>query len=253
VIGAERLRYRSAITVEVLRSPRIELRLSSSATARRRHRQLSAAHPTLKVVSAGGFGAALMPVPASLEDYLRGGSRALLRRKRRLALDAGLTFTAFYGPDRLDDILAIHRSAPVRQSQPMHSAYLDERAVGLYAERAGQLLGVVDGAGTVCAYAHTETQGEVGSFQRLIGHSDALDAGAVYLLASEVVGRFMDAAADSGLPRWLMCGSLWGNSPGLAYFKRRVGFKPYRARFILQEPQPLPPLPFARPRRVRPR
>ncbi len=236
MIDPKRLRYRVEITSEVLRAPRVELHLSDTVAARRRHAELTARHRMLPVVSRGGFGAALMPVPESMGDYLGGKSRKRLRRNRRKALAAGFRFTPFHGPDHVEDILAIHRSAVVRQGQPMHSAYLDEAAVRRYAARARTLSGVIDEAGIVRAYAHTEVQGELGSFQRLIGHADALDEGVVYLLASEVIRQFIDARQATGLPRWIMCGALWGNSRGLAYFKRRAGFKPYRASFTLNRP-----------------
>ena len=239
MITPQRLRYRLAITSEVLRAPRVELCLSNTTAARRRHAELTARHPTLHVVSRGGFGAALMPLPDSMDDYLK--SRTRMRRNRRKAIAAGFEFTAFHGPEHVDDMLAIHRSAPVRQGQPMHGAYLDEATVEGYAARARTLSGIVDRTGVVRAYAHTEIQGELGSFQRLIGHADSLDDGVVYLLTSEVIRLFIDARQATGLPRWVMCGVLWGNSSGLAYFKRRAGFKPYRASFTLEEPTPVDP------------
>lgn len=234
--AAARMRYRLAITGEVVRAPRVELRLSGTAAARRRHAQLTAPHPTLRVVASGGFGAALMPTPESFDAYLAGRSRKLLRRKRRRALAAGFRFARFHGPDHVDDMLAIHRSAPIRQAQRMQAGYIEAAAVERYARGAGTLSGVVDATGAVRAYAHTEIHGEVGSFERLIGHADDLDDGIVYLLASEAIRRFVDAGRETGLPAWIMCGTLWGNSEGLAYFKRRLGFRPYRARFSLEAP-----------------
>lgn len=234
---ARRLRYRWAVTREVAQAPRVDLRISRGRQARYRHRQLTAPHPTLRIVSNGGFGAALLPLPDSMDAYLSGESRKLLRRKRRRASAAGYRFAEFSAPDHVGDILAIHHSMPVRQGQPMLDAYVDEESVAKYAANAKTLHGVLDGDGAVRAYANLEVLGELAMFGRLIGHADDLEEGIVYLLASEAIGDLIAAKRDGGLPRWVMGGSLWGNSEGLAYFKRRVGFRPYRARFILEDPQ----------------
>lgn len=233
--ASKAVRHRLADAYETLRAPRVELRLSRSPAAHRRHAQLSARHPTLRVVPAS-FGSALMPLPDSMDEYLGGASRRLLRRKRRRAIAAGFRCVELHGAEHVGDMLAIHRSAAVRQGQPMHSEYLDELAVTRYADRAETLIGAIDAQGRLRAYASIQLLGEVGTFERLIGHAENLDDGVVYLVASEAVGNLIAAKRGCGLPTWAMCGALWGNGTGLAYFKRRLGFRPYRARFTLDDP-----------------
>ena len=49
----------------------------------------------------------------------------------------------------------------------------------------------------------------------------------MYLLVSEVVRACIESRTAPGSPLWLMYDTFWGASRGLAFFKERLGFRPY--------------------------
>jgi hypothetical protein len=52
---------------------------------------------------------------------------------------------------------------------------------------------------------------------------------------SEVIGVYIAEQAATGAPSWAMYDTLWGAQPGLAEFKRRLGFSPYRVEWRWSE------------------
>ena len=227
-----RAAHRLRSTREVLSAPRVRIEMFGGERARRTYEHFTSPHPRYRVIEAKSWGAALLPVPATLEDYRRGSSQELLRRKRRRALSMGYEVRAFDGPERLAEVMDIHRSAPERQGIPMEPAYLDEERVGSYLSRAeGELLGVFARDGRLRAYAHTPLLGDATSLHRIMGHADDLADGIVYLLVSEVVAAHAQRRASSGHPDWLMYDMFWGAKPGMRHFKRRLGFRPYRVKW----------------------
>jgi hypothetical protein len=87
---------------------------------------------------------------------------------------------------------------------------------------------VLDAQGVLRAYAHAPVVGELGSFNRLLGHASHLDDGIMYLLISAVIESWSVRRADGAGPRWAMYDTFWGARPGLAEHKRRLGFAPHR-------------------------
>jgi hypothetical protein len=73
-------------------------------------------------------------------------------------------------------------------------------------------------------------------FETLLGYADALEAGVMYLLMSEVIGTTIAERDATGSPEWAMYDTFWGAAPGLAYFKERVGFKPYTVDWAWVDP-----------------
>lgn len=94
------------------------------------------------------------------------------------------------------------------------------------------MYGVFDTEGTLKAYAHVPVCGEVFVFSRLLGHGADLDKGIMYLLISEVIREMINFKQAKGYPCWAMYDTFFGASPGLRYFKERLGFKPYRVKWL---------------------
>lgn len=235
VPGLAKARHRLGLTWEVLTAPEVRVQLSGGDTAREVFLSYTAAHPRFKVAQRKRWGVALLPLPDSLEEYLRGGSRELVRRKRRRAAGKGFTFREFRGLDHIADVLEINRSAPARQGQPMLDSYTNEHAVRRFCERCPRLDGVFDDDGRLRAYSFAPILGEAGNLNRLLGHAEDLDDGIMYLLVSEVIGRFIAAGRATGKPRWAMYDTFWGARQGMVHFKKRLGFEPYRVRWAWRE------------------
>jgi len=185
-------------------------------------------HPRFKVVARKEWGVAMLALPESMDAYLAGRARQHLRRKRRRARSLGFEFRPFDSLDWADDIMNIHTSAPVRQGIPMQPSYTDRANVDRFCERYRTLHGVFSSDGRLRAYTYAPVLGEVGSFHRLLGHADDLRHGIMYLLVSEVIGTYIASKVADGQPSWAMYDTFWGSQPGLAEFKRRLGFAPYR-------------------------
>jgi hypothetical protein len=218
---------RAALARDVALAPRVTIDLWGGAFAREAYEGLVAPHPRFRVVGRKTWGVALLPVDPG---YLRGGQRQTVRRQRNRALRAGHRYERFHAPDRIGEILAVNRSAPVRQAHAMRRSYTDERAVHAHAERFPDLHGVFGPDGRLAAYAFVPVIGDAALLNRVLGDAGRLDEGVMYLLVAEVVAAL--AAGGAGRPpSWLMYDMFWGAAPGLAEFKRRLGFRPHRVRW----------------------
>lgn len=228
----QNLAHRWTMTREVLSGDSATVAMSGGNDARRAYETYSGAHPRLRVVPYKRWGVALLPVPESEAAYLGGGSRQLLRNKRSRALRDGYSFRPFAAGERFEEIMEIHLSAPERQGQAILSSYTNEESVRRFSRSAGELWGVFDGGDRLRAYAHVPVYGDVGIFTRLLGHADHLLAGTMYLLVSECVLALARQREESGRPAWAMYDTFWGAKPGMAYFKRRLGFAPHRVEWV---------------------
>ena len=214
-------------SLEVARAPRVAIDLYGDRRAESIYRTFRARHRRFRFTSAKRWGVALLRLPDSVTDYLGGGRKALLRQKRRLAHSNGLVYSIVQASAYFDDILAINRSAPNRQGRAMPASYLDADLVHRIVEEEPLIHGILDRSGRLRAYAIIHEIGDVIVFGRLLGHSSDLDLGTMYLLVSEVIAHFIEERATSGVPNWAMYDTFWGAAPGLAYFKRRLGFQPH--------------------------
>ena len=119
-----------------------------------------------------------------------------------------------------------------RQGNPMANSYRSVERLRKWMESEGMLWGIFDGEGVLKAYAHISICGEVFIFSRLLGHGQELDKGIMYLLVSEVIREMTELKGQQGTPLWSMYDTFFGASPGLRYFKERLGFRPYKVRWI---------------------
>ena len=229
---AGRLRERWERNASVLRAPRVRIEVFGSEGAHAVHRAFTARHPRFRVTQRKRWGVALAPLPASFEDYLAGHTRKVLRQKRRRAEQAGFHYALVSAQERLDEIMEINRSAPERQGRPMDDGYLDREAVASAFDGRGTFHGILDRDGRLRAYAHVLDIGDAIVFSTLLGHSDDLEQGTMYLLISEAIRTSIEARRSDGTPHWAMYDTFWGASKGLAYFKERMGFRRYTVDWV---------------------
>lgn len=231
-----RLRARLASASTILRAPRVEIRLFGDAHARRIHGAFTARHRRLRFTNAKRWGVALIPLPETFDQYISGSPRKLLRQKRRLAEKAGFRHEVVKAADHLDEILEVNRSAPLRQGGSLPAYYLDPAEIAaIYADRP-EIHAILDRSGRLRAYAWAPDAGELVLIETLMGHRDDLEVGIMYLLISEIIRSAIERQAERGLPRWAMYDTFWGASTGLAYFKSRLGFKPFTVRWVWSGP-----------------
>lgn len=211
--------------------PGVNICLWGDGASRTYYEYFTQPHPRYRIIQNKRWGVGLLKLPDSFDIYLKGKEKEYLRRKRNHALKSGYTFASFAAVSRVDEILAINASMPVRQGKTMHADYLNPIKVHAFAHGAGSLYGVFDREGVLKGYAFTPVIGEVFVFSRLLGHEDDLDAGVMYLLVSQVIKKMVARKNQAGYPLWAMYDTFFGASAGLRYFKEKLGFAPHKVKW----------------------
>lgn len=223
--------------VEIFNSEQIELALYGSKAAEQAYQSFSKPHRLIPFFSAKEFGAALFRLPNSSGEYLVGKQFEYARRKRRKAINSGFSFKPFAATERIEQILQINRSAPERQHRAIPDSYTDEVQVGEFCQYVQNLYGVFSQDGDLVAYSYAPVLGDIFLFSRILGHANYLDLGTMYLLVSGVTYHMIENRLPRGNPEWAMYDMFWGASPGLRFFKERLGFRPYRVHWQFRNPE----------------
>jgi hypothetical protein len=213
--------------VELARLPVVRIQMTGDGGCRVLYDAFTKRHPRWRLIQNRSWGVALVALPATADEY-RSSVSSLTRRRIKHATRSGLTFTRIDPLARLGEILAINHSARERQGHPIHPDYLDEEKVRQHAGRAAEVFGVVDANGVLRAYMFVRDCGEVACLERMLGHAEALELGATYLLFSGVIGELITRRRPDGCPRWFMYDSFPGATPGMRQFKHVIGCRPYR-------------------------
>jgi hypothetical protein len=214
--------------VELRGLPGARIEMAGDTECQLLYRAFTSRHPRLRVIQSKRWGVALLPIPASFEEYFSNPRRAHMRREYHRATRAGLSFARVDPLSRLDEVLAINRSTATRQGQPMHPDYFDADTVRDYFTRSSEVFGVLDEQGVLRAYLCLRVCGEVACVERLLGHADTLHLGVMWVLLHGVIRELASLRADSGSPTWIMYDTFFGASAGLRQFKEWVGLEPYR-------------------------
>jgi hypothetical protein len=217
---------------ELLSLPDVTVRMFGDEASKRSFDYFTQRHPRYKVIQNKRWGVALLPLPEVFDAYLNGKHKELLRRKRRRASSLGFKFASIDPQERLNEILAINTSMPVRQGAAMSAGHLSLESIKAAFKKGATMYGVIDAHGVLKAYAHTPMCGEAFIFSTLLGHGDDLDKGIMYLLISEVIREMIERKRKSGLPLWAVYDTFFGAQDGLRYFKERLGFKPYKVNWV---------------------
>lgn len=223
--------------VAISRLPRLKIEMSGDAGCQLLYRAFTSRHPRWRLIQNTSWGVALIELPATTDEYVRGISR-LARRHIKHAKESGFAFTRIDPLARLDEVLAVNHSASDRQGRPMHPAYFNEATLRSYFSKSADVFGVVDANGVLRAYACVRNCGEVACFERLLGHAEALDEGVMYLLVQGVVDWAIQQRGAGTRPAWLMYDMFSGASPGMRQFKHVIGCRPYRVLWSWRDPEP---------------
>jgi hypothetical protein len=214
--------------LELLRLPGVKVEMSGDERCRELYDAFTRRHARWRFMQNKRWGAAMLRIPERFEEYFEDPKQAHLRRDFRRASRAGLTFVPLDPLARLDEILAINRSAEIRQGLPMHQDYLNEATLRQYHERSDAVFGVNDSDGLLRAYICIRACGEVACVERLLGHADSLRQGVMWVLATGTIRELTLRRQAEGRPTWFMYDMYFGAAPGLRQFKRWIGCEPYR-------------------------
>ncbi|MCX8053344.1 MAG: hypothetical protein N3B12_06015 [Armatimonadetes bacterium] len=230
-----RLQRLISILRELRQLPNVSITMCGDADCRRHYGYFTRFHRRLFIVRNKSWGVALLQIPDTFDEYLKGKEKQALRTNRNHAMKDGFRFDVFSPSAYAKDILEINLSSPLRQGLPMNEGYTDEHKVSIWIRSLPQLFGVFNREGALRAYAKVPFCGEVAIFARLLGHADDLEKGIMYLMISEIVRQCIERKQQCGQPKWLMYDTMVGGAVGIRYFKERLGFKPYRVKWRWSE------------------
>lgn len=231
------MRRRDLLTeaLELSRLPSVTVEMSGDERCRDLYASFTRRHPRWRLIQNKRWGVALLRIPDQYDAYFKDPKRAHLRREFNRATRAGFAFGPLDPHARLDEVMAINRSAEERQGRPMHPHYLDEDRVVDNFAHASDVYGVTDSAGVLRAYVCVRACGDVACVERLLGHADVLRQGVMWVLLVGVIREFVGRRQIDGRPTWLMYDTYFGASEGMRQFKRWIGCEPYRVRWFWRD------------------
>jgi hypothetical protein len=194
------------------------------------YRYYTKPHPRYKLIGNKTIGAALIdlarfPAAAAYLDAIQGKNKGAWHARRARA--RGYVCTEIERNDHVDAIHAINTSLDTRQGRPMDAKYLD-KATRFERLPHFDYYGVLDGEGTLVAYANIGRYGNFSAFSQLIGLRN--NDGIMHLLMVDIITRLIERQRV----RYVMYDTFFGAQSGLQNFKRIVGFEPYRVKYSLQ-------------------
>jgi hypothetical protein len=228
-----KLMEHTRLAVQLARLPVVRLRMEQARNPegiRQAHAFFTRPHARFRLFGNKTMGMALIDLSAFgghpggyLHSVRRSGHAGPQSRK---ALDRGYTLRRIDRNEHIDELHAIHTSCTRRQGQPMSEAYLVKKSA--YADPPHfECHGVFDAGGRLVAYCSMGRYGNFVATDQLMGYKN--QDGIMYLLLSKIICRLI----EEGEVDYFMYDSFLGAQPGLQDFKRRVGLKPYRARYEL--------------------
>lgn len=197
---------------------------------RRTHALFTRPHARYKVFGNKTLGIALIDLrefAGESINYLKTVQRSgHAGPQSRKAAKRGYRLRAIDRNDHIDDIHAIHVSSDERQGRPMDESYLVKKT-RYDTEPHFECYGVFDAQDRLVAYCSMGTYGNFVATDQLIGYKN--QDGIMYLLLLTIICRLIE---QPGID-FFMYDTYLGARQGLRDFKRRVGFRPYRARYEL--------------------
>lgn len=204
--------------------------------------KFTAPHPRLEGYGTYEPGASILVVRSYEEWWDNVGQYT--RRKVRRAGKRGYVFAEIERDDHLDDIYAINTSMEERQGRPMTESY--QKRPGPFGALPAstcprhriRAFGVLH-EGRLVAYTWIHQVGEMCLFSTILGHGDHLNEGIMFLLVAESLRVLTDEAGT----RYAMYNMHYSGTEGLRFFKERMGFRPFRVRWVAEDGAPEPPVP----------
>jgi len=186
-------------------------------------------HPRYRVIRNKTLGAALIDLKQvnTREKYLsmiKGKNGGAYHAKRARA--RGYVFSEINRNDHVDAIHRINTSRESRQGRPMDATY-QQKIQHFDSLPHFRYFGIVNNEGDLVAYANLGLFGNFCGFSQLIGIRN--NEGIMHLLLLEIVSSLIDQQQV----RYVMYDTFFGALPGLRLFKTMLGFRPYRAKYVL--------------------
>ncbi len=149
---------------------------------------------------------------------------------QRKALRKGYKFVEINLNDYIDDIYQINISTPVRQGKAMSSKYLKKES-HYEIKKNFRYFGCLNSDGILLSYCCVGFYGEFANINVLLGHYKFLNDGIMYLMMVELNKIIFNEYKNFGY-KFIMYDMFFGASDGLKMFKRKLGYKPYRVKWL---------------------
>lgn len=193
------------------------------------YRYFTKPHPRYKIIRNKTLGAALIDLRrfANRAEYLDSvNGKGDGGPESRKAWARGYRMRQIDRNQFIEEIHAINTSSAYRQGRPMDSAYRER--VPLYQDQPHVLyFGMFNKDGTLVAYCNVGLFGNFAGTERVLGYKNG--DGVMYLLFTEIIGLLIETRQHM----YFMYDTLFGAQEGMRRFKRRLGFRPYRARYTI--------------------
>lgn len=193
------------------------------------YKRFNKIHPKYIIIKAKTIGMCLMEKPESLDDYLKGKPKQIMRTNRSKALKNGFYFKEFDIKEYANQVLVINTSKDNRQGRKMNKSYSDINDLVTVAE-GSRTFGVFSKEGILVCYCYLKIVGDFAIFNRILGDADAMDYGIMYLMTSGIVEEWIKENLGDGI-KYLSYDMWFGGSEGLKNFKKRLGFMPYMVKY----------------------
>lgn len=222
-----RLKKITKIIREVKNLPVKKITLGADEAGKKLYANFNSRHPRFFLIRKKTIGVALVDKRDfdSPEAYLKSvngkNSAAYFSRK---AAAAGCTFEQIDANFYADEIHAIHMSAESRQGRKLDASYYSK--ITAYPSNDNNQYFGIKKEGQLVAYVWIVKSGDLMMMSRIMGHSDFLDFGVMYLLVTSFIQFSFQLS-----PKIVMYDTLLGGGDGLKLFKKRCGFQPYRVKW----------------------
>lgn len=175
---------------------------------------------------------ALLPIPDTFDEYMRGKTKQALRTNASKAVKKGYFCSYFNGLDYIDDIMEINLSSEIRGGRKMEEPYSNRGMVREFLSASPVMFGTFTSEGKLAGYIHVLITGTMLATNKILGHADYLDDGVMYFMVAELVKKKIEE--KSNVTHVMYASYLSGRShAGYTYFKRKCGFEGYNVRFHL--------------------
>lgn len=211
--------------------PHVEIRINTgSEEGKRMFSYYTKRHPRLFIIRNKTIGVALLPLLsyAYFPDYLNTvsgkNSAAYYARK---AEKNGYVFRQIDPDVYANAIHLIHTSANLRQGKSLTETYL--QPLLKYPKNENNFYFGLFRENELVSYLWLVKSDQLITFNRLMGHADFLKDGIMFM----TVLRGMEEIFKMPVrPAYVMYDTLLGASEGLGLFKKRLGFKPYKVKWL---------------------
>jgi hypothetical protein len=195
------------ILLQILKAPSITLKVDDLF-----YDICTKSHPKLKIIPNKKYLVALMKEGEFKTDIRK-------TYEVRKSLRNGNRHLMFNASDYIDRVIEINLSDPERQGKRIPEYMYDSKS--LRKHFGDKLIHGIFKNGVLIAYADVNKFGDIFVLSPFIGHAEYLKEGIMYHLFDQV-----------SINRPLMYDTFLGNTEGLAYFKTKLGFKPYNVKWM---------------------